>query len=253
VLLLVLAVPVRCLRVKTLRHIETGKWTIPDKRAGIENCRATHKPYPHLRAVEDRRKRFDGKLLPLKPRYREALLAFKGGAAAPAAIEKWRSPSFGMTFVLSTTNGSNEEDAYGQIHRHQRSRQKLHARGDRRSFAGSASTRSRRERAAQRTSRSDKPCVSRASRLTDRAGIWWARIHLCRSPANQRRNDSCEHDLAADCDAAPELAALRPDSLQTFVHRRPRDRGSIYGTLTAQPSPPPSTGGLWAGGSPRVK
>ena len=43
------------------------------------------KLYPHLRAVEDRRKRFDGKLLLLKPRYLEALLAFKGGAVAPDA------------------------------------------------------------------------------------------------------------------------------------------------------------------------
>src|SRR6185503_14197372 len=43
------------------------------------------KLYPLLRAVEDRQKRFDGKLLLLKPRYLEALLAFKGGAVAPDA------------------------------------------------------------------------------------------------------------------------------------------------------------------------
>lgn len=43
------------------------------------------KLYPHIRAVDDRRKRLDGKLLLLKPRYLEALLAFKGGAVAPDA------------------------------------------------------------------------------------------------------------------------------------------------------------------------
>jgi Peptidase S46 len=43
------------------------------------------KLYPHIRAVDDRRKRSDGKLLLLKPRYLEALLAFKGGAVAPDA------------------------------------------------------------------------------------------------------------------------------------------------------------------------
>lgn len=43
------------------------------------------KLYPSLRAVEDRRKRFDGKMLLLKPRYLDALLAFKGGAVAPDA------------------------------------------------------------------------------------------------------------------------------------------------------------------------
>jgi hypothetical protein len=43
------------------------------------------KLYPHLRAVEERQKRFDGKLLLLKPRYLEMLLAFKGGAVAPDA------------------------------------------------------------------------------------------------------------------------------------------------------------------------
>ncbi len=47
--------------------------------------RLMSKLYPELRAVEDRRKRFDGKLLLLKPRYLEALLAFKGGAVAPDA------------------------------------------------------------------------------------------------------------------------------------------------------------------------
>jgi Peptidase S46 len=41
--------------------------------------------YPELLAVRDRRKRFDGKLLLLEPRYQEALLAFKGGAVAPDA------------------------------------------------------------------------------------------------------------------------------------------------------------------------
>jgi hypothetical protein len=43
------------------------------------------KLYPHLRAVDDRRKRFEGRLLLLEPRYLEALLAFKGGAVAPDA------------------------------------------------------------------------------------------------------------------------------------------------------------------------
>jgi hypothetical protein len=47
--------------------------------------RLMSKLYPHLRAVEDRRKIFDGKLLLLKPRYLEALLALKGGAVAPDA------------------------------------------------------------------------------------------------------------------------------------------------------------------------
>jgi hypothetical protein len=47
--------------------------------------RLMSKLYPHLRAVDDRRKRLDGKLLLLKPRYLEALLAFKGGAVAPDA------------------------------------------------------------------------------------------------------------------------------------------------------------------------
>jgi Peptidase S46 len=43
------------------------------------------KLYPLLRAVEDRDKRFEGKMLLLRPRYLEALLAFKGGAVAPDA------------------------------------------------------------------------------------------------------------------------------------------------------------------------
>ena len=43
------------------------------------------KLYPPIRAVDDRRKRFDGRMLLLKPRYLEALLAFKGGAVAPDA------------------------------------------------------------------------------------------------------------------------------------------------------------------------
>jgi len=43
------------------------------------------KLYPQIRAVDDRRKRFDGRMLLLKPRYLEALLAFKGGAVAPDA------------------------------------------------------------------------------------------------------------------------------------------------------------------------
>jgi hypothetical protein len=47
--------------------------------------RLMSKLYPFFRAVEDRRKRFEGKLLLLKPRYLEALLAFKGGAVAPDA------------------------------------------------------------------------------------------------------------------------------------------------------------------------
>jgi hypothetical protein len=47
--------------------------------------RLMSKLYPHLRAVDDRRKRLGGKQLRLKPRYLEALLAFKGGAVAPDA------------------------------------------------------------------------------------------------------------------------------------------------------------------------
>lgn len=47
--------------------------------------RLMSKLYPHVRAVDDRRKRFGGKLLLLQPRYMEALLAFKGGAVAPDA------------------------------------------------------------------------------------------------------------------------------------------------------------------------
>jgi hypothetical protein len=47
--------------------------------------RMMSKLYPHIRAVDDRRKRFEGKLLLLQPRYMEALLAFKGGAVAPDA------------------------------------------------------------------------------------------------------------------------------------------------------------------------
>ncbi|RYZ02145.1 MAG: S46 family peptidase [Myxococcales bacterium] len=47
--------------------------------------RMMSKLYPHIRAVDDRRKRFEGKLLLLSPRYMEALLAFKGGAVAPDA------------------------------------------------------------------------------------------------------------------------------------------------------------------------
>ncbi|HEY1535291.1 MAG TPA: S46 family peptidase [Polyangiaceae bacterium] len=47
--------------------------------------RLVAKLYPQLLAVRDRRKRFDGKLLLLEPRYLEALLAFKGGALAPDA------------------------------------------------------------------------------------------------------------------------------------------------------------------------
>lgn len=43
------------------------------------------KLYPLLRAVDDRRKRFEGQMLLLKPRYLEARLAFKGGAVAPDA------------------------------------------------------------------------------------------------------------------------------------------------------------------------
>jgi hypothetical protein len=47
--------------------------------------RLVAKLYPQLMAVRDRRKRFDGKLVLLEPRYLEALLAFKGGAVAPDA------------------------------------------------------------------------------------------------------------------------------------------------------------------------
>jgi hypothetical protein len=47
--------------------------------------RMMSKLYPSLRAVDDRRKAQGGKLLLLKPRYLEALLAFKGGAVAPDA------------------------------------------------------------------------------------------------------------------------------------------------------------------------
>lgn len=47
--------------------------------------RMMNKLYPQLRAVDDRRKRFEGRMLLLEPRYLEALLAFKGGAVAPDA------------------------------------------------------------------------------------------------------------------------------------------------------------------------
>lgn len=43
------------------------------------------KLYPELRAVDERRKRIEGKLLLVKPRFLEALLAFRGGAVAPDA------------------------------------------------------------------------------------------------------------------------------------------------------------------------
>jgi hypothetical protein len=43
------------------------------------------KLYPELRAVDERRKRLEGKMLLLLPRYLEALSAFKGGAVAPDA------------------------------------------------------------------------------------------------------------------------------------------------------------------------
>jgi Peptidase S46 len=43
------------------------------------------KLYPALSAAIERRKRFQGKLLELGPRYSEALLAFKGGQVAPDA------------------------------------------------------------------------------------------------------------------------------------------------------------------------
>ncbi len=43
------------------------------------------KLYPELRAVDERRKRIEGKLLLVKPRFLEALLAFKGGPVAPDA------------------------------------------------------------------------------------------------------------------------------------------------------------------------
>ena len=47
--------------------------------------RLVAKLYPDMRAVEERRKRFEGKLLLLRARYLEAWLAFKGGAVAPDA------------------------------------------------------------------------------------------------------------------------------------------------------------------------
>jgi len=47
--------------------------------------RLMSKLYPSLRAVEDRRKTFEGKMLLLKPLYLSALLEFKGGAVAPDA------------------------------------------------------------------------------------------------------------------------------------------------------------------------
>lgn len=47
--------------------------------------RMMSKLYPAIRAVDDRRKRFEGKLLLLQPRYIEALLSFKSGAVAPDA------------------------------------------------------------------------------------------------------------------------------------------------------------------------
>ncbi len=43
------------------------------------------KLYPEFRAVESRRKRFQGKMLIQMPRFLEMLLAFKGGAVAPDA------------------------------------------------------------------------------------------------------------------------------------------------------------------------
>ena len=47
--------------------------------------RLVAKLYPELRAVNDRRKRFDGKMLLLRSRYLEALLDFKGAGVAPDA------------------------------------------------------------------------------------------------------------------------------------------------------------------------
>jgi hypothetical protein len=47
--------------------------------------RLVAKLYPELRAVESRRKRFQGKMLIQMPRFLEMLLAFKGGAVAPDA------------------------------------------------------------------------------------------------------------------------------------------------------------------------
>jgi hypothetical protein len=46
--------------------------------------------YPLVKALEERRKRFEGKLLLLEPRYLEALLAMKGGAVAPDASSTLR-------------------------------------------------------------------------------------------------------------------------------------------------------------------
>ena len=47
--------------------------------------RLTAKLYPQFHAVIERRKRFDGELLVLEPRYVDALLAFKGGQVPPDA------------------------------------------------------------------------------------------------------------------------------------------------------------------------
>jgi hypothetical protein len=62
----------------TARPAELEKHPDPIVRLGA-------KLYPALRAVEERRKRFEGKLLLLSPRYQQALLASKGGAVAPDA------------------------------------------------------------------------------------------------------------------------------------------------------------------------
>ncbi|HVJ18566.1 MAG TPA: S46 family peptidase, partial [Polyangiaceae bacterium] len=47
--------------------------------------RLMSKLYPHFRAAEERRKRLEGRMLLLKPRFMEALLAYRGGAVAPDA------------------------------------------------------------------------------------------------------------------------------------------------------------------------
>jgi Peptidase S46 len=70
--------------------------------------------YPHIRAVDDRRKRLDGKLLRLKPRYLEALLAFKGGAVAPDANGTLRV-AYGTVKKAPTGTSGSEIGAFTSL------------------------------------------------------------------------------------------------------------------------------------------
>jgi hypothetical protein len=63
--------------------------------------------YPQLLAVRDRRKRFDGRLLSLQPRYLAALLAYKGGAVAPDANSTLRVAYGTVQRAPSGTPGAN--------------------------------------------------------------------------------------------------------------------------------------------------